>query len=828
MAKQEDRVTQGDNPEIPPVLPVLPLMSTIVFPAGVTAAQFVFERNIRLIEDNSKPGAIIAIVWTQHPTQGELSVENISRLGVAARILNTREFPEKSIQVTFEGLSRISIDEITQSEPYFKAKISPVIERKAEPAEFKPLIKKSMDLLEKLVEQDVSYSQELTHVFGLNLVDPGRFADTVASTIHFDLRTKQEILECADVKERLKKLNQFLQWELEGVKIAEQIDAKVKISIGKETKARYLREQLKEIQRELGMVDPIEKEVDSLKDRISKSTSPAEVKKLTLIEAERLKLISPASAEYGRIRSYIDWVLSLPWKSSDSGEINIERVEAILNQEYFGQQKVKEKVLEYLSILKLREEPKGAGLCFVGPPGTGKASLAQSIAKALGRKCVRMSVEGVRDEAEIRGHRMTYTGALPGKILRAIRQAECDDPVLLIEGIDKLSMEKVRGELTAALLEVLDPHFNSSFVDHYLGIPYDLSKVIFIATAHVLEYIPEPVADLLEVVEFSGFIEEEKVEIAKRFLIPLDIRTHGLKSGDIEFTERALMKIIREYTIEAGIRALQRGIETICRNCARSKASGEVVSWRITESNVEKYLGTPIYITEKVPKSPEVGVAIGLSWTEAGGDIMLIEALKMRGCGNVILTGQLGDIMKESIQASHSYVRSKAELLGIGYDEFCNYDIHVHFPGGAIPKDGPSAGITICLALASVMSEKPIRNDIAMTGEVSLRGKVLPVGGLREKISAAHRIGIRKVIIPLENEKNLADLPEYVRNEMKFIFVERVEDVLKEALIDYAEPKRRTEDKLLDEIEKIKKSIQAKEPKLKKMKKGKPRKKKRK
>jgi ATP-dependent Lon protease len=434
-------------------------------------------------------------------------------------------------------------------------------------------------------------------------------------------------------------------------------------------------------------------------------------------------------------------------------------------------------------------------------------------------------VEGVRDEAEIRGHRMTYTGALPGKILRAIRQAECDDPILLIEGLDKISMEKIRGELTAALLEVLDPHFNSSFVDHYLGIPYDLSKVIFIATANILENIPEPIVDLLEVIEFSGFIEEEKAAIAKRYLIPLAIRTHGLKAGDIEFTERALTKIIREYTIEAGIRALQREIETICRNCARIKASGESVSWRITEGNVEEYLGIPIYITEKVPKSPEVGVAVGLSWTEAGGDIMLIEALKMRGCGNVILTGQLGDIMKESIQAAHSYVRSKAELLGIAYDEFCNYDIHVHFPGGAIPKDGPSAGITICLVLASVMSEKPIRNDIAMTGEVSLRGKVLPVGGLREKISSAHRIGIRKVIVPLENEKNLADLPEYVRSEMKFVFVERVEEVWKEALIDYAEPKRRAEDKLLEEIEKIKRSIQAKEPKPKKTKNKKPKKK---
>jgi ATP-dependent Lon protease len=818
MIEEKDKKTEEESPDIPSVLSVLPLMTTIIFPLGVTAVQLGFERNIRLIRDNSQEGTIIALTWAKYPTQDKLSVEMISRQGVAARILNIEEFPKNSIRVTFEGLARINIDEVIQAEPYFKAKISLVPEKKGKPSEIKPLIRKNMDLLEKLVEQDNTYPQELIHVFNMNLGDASRFADMVASTIHFSLSIKQEMLECADIKERLERLNWFLQRELEGLEIAEEINAKVKTTIDKETRTRYLREQLMEIQRELGMVDPIEKEVENLKEKILKTSLPLEVEKQTLLETERLKLISPASAEYGRIKSYIDWILSLSWRSCGTKEIDIERVEAVLNQEFFGQKKVKEKVMEYISILKLRKEIKGAGLCFVGPPGTGKSSLAQSIAKALGREFVRISVEGVRDEAEIRGHRITYTGALPGKILRTIRQAGCNDPVMLIEGVDKLSMEKVRGELTAALLEALDPQFNKSFVDHYLGIPYDLSKVIFIATAHILDNIPEPIEDLLEVIEFSGFIEEEKVEIAKRYLIPLVIRMHGLKTGDIEFTEHAIMKIIREYTVEAGIRSLQRGIETICRNCAHSKASGEDVSWKITEGNVERYLGTPLYITEKIQKNPEVGVAIGLSWTEAGGDIMLIEALKMRGCGNVILTGQLGDVMRESIQAAHSYVRSKAELLGVKYDDFANYDIHIHFPGGAIPKDGPSAGITICLVLASVMSEKPIRNDIAMTGEVSLRGKVLPVGGTREKISAAHRIGIRKVILPLENEKSLADLPEDVRSEMKFIFVDRVEEVLKEALIDYEEPKRRSEDLLLEEIEKIKESIKSKKPKLKRIK----------
>ncbi|MCJ7507206.1 MAG: endopeptidase La [candidate division Zixibacteria bacterium] len=818
MAEQKDRRTVENNPDIPSVLPVLPLMTTIIFPLGVTAVQLGFERNTRLIKDSSQPGAVIALVWAKYPTQDRLSVEMISRRGVAAKILNIKEFPKNSIQVTFEGLARINLDEVIQAEPYFKAKVSLVPEKEGKTEEVEPLIKKSMDLLEKLIEHDSTYPRELTHVFNMNVGDASRFADMVASTIHFNLSTKQEILECVDIKERLEKLVQFLQKELEGLRIAEEIDAKVKTTIDKESRTRYLREELKEIQRELGMVDPAEKEVEELKEKILKASLPLQVEKQTLLEAERLKLISPASAEYGRIRSYIDWVLSLTWKSCGTKDIDIERVEAILNQEFFGQKKVKEKVMEYISILKLKKGLKGAGLCFVGPPGTGKSSLAQSIAKALGRQFVRISVEGVRDEAEIRGHRMTYTGALPGKILRVIRQAKCSDPVLLLEGMDKLSMDKVRGELTAALLEVLDPQFNRSFVDHYLGIPYDLSGIMFIATAHILDNIPEPIQDLLEVIEFTGFIEEEKVEIAKRYLIPLVIRMHGLKTGDIEFTDHAIIRIIREYTVEAGIRALQRGIETICGYCARSKASGEDVSWKIAEGNVEKYLGTPLYITEKIQKNPEVGVAIGLSWTEAGGDIMLIEALKMRGSGNVILTGQLGDVMRESIQASHSYVRSKAELLGVNYDDFANYDIHIHFPGGAIPKDGPSAGVTICLVLASVMSEKPIKNDIAMTGEVSLRGKVLPVGGLREKVSAAHRIGIRKVILPLENEKNLADLPEDVRNEMTFIFVERVEDVLKEALIDYEEPRRRSEDLFLDEIDRIKKSIQTRKPKLKKIK----------
>lgn len=571
----------------------------------------------------------------------------------------------------------------------------------------------------------------------------------------------------------------------------------------KKTKEYLLKEEPKEMKRELGEAGLQEKEVIDLKEKIIEAPLPPYVEKQVLLEAERLRLISTASAEYGMLRTHIDWLLSLPWIKEECGEVDLERLEKILTEEHFGQEKVKEKILELFSIRKLKKDLRGIVLCFAGPPGTGKTSLAQSIAKALGRKFVRVSVAGIRDESEIRGTRSTYTEAFPGKILRSIKEAGCSNPLMMIEQIDKMATDLLKGEPAAALAEVLNPEKNSNFLDNYLGMPYDLSDAIFVTTSNIVDEIPGPILDLMEVIEFSGFIEEEKLEIAKKFILPAQLKKHGLTDQDLRFTDEALKKIIRQYTVEAGIRSLQREMENLCRRCARAKASKEFTSCEITTENLEEYLGSPIYIPDIVPKKPEVGVAIGLAWTEAGGDLMLIEALKMQGSGQVISTGQLGEVMKESIQAAHSFVRSKAEILGINYDDFTNHDIHVHFPSGAIPKDGPSAGITISLVIASVMSDKPIRNDVAMTGEVSLRGRVIPVAGVREKVSAAHRVGIRFIILPKGNEKNLLDVPEKIRKETKFIFVERIEEVFKTALLDYDEDQKGVEEILRREIGKI-------------------------
>jgi len=552
-----------------------------------------------------------------------------------------------------------------------------------------------------------------------------------------------------------------------------------------------------------GKVDLQEKEVVRLKQRIKKAPLPPYVETQVLLEAERLRLISTASAEYGMLRTHIDWLLSLPWARQECREVDLEKLERVLTKEHFGQEKVKEKILELFSIRKLKKDLRGIVLCFAGPPGTGKTSLAQSIAKALGRKFVRITAAGIRDESEIRGTRSTYNGALPGRVLRSIKEAGCSNPLMMIEQIDKMTTDLLKGEPSAALAEVLDPEKNSDFLDNYLGVSYDLSDVIFVTTANMVDDIPGPILDLMEVIEFSGFIEEEKLEIAKKFILPTQLKKHGLTRQDLKFSDEALKKVIRQYTIEAGIKSLQREMENICRRCARTKASKAFTSCEITPENLEEYLGTPVYIPDIVPKKPEVGVAIGLAWTEAGGDLMLIEALKMKGCGQVISTGQLGEVMKESIQAAHSFVRSKAEILGINYDDFTNHDIHIHFPSGSIPKDGPSAGITISLVIASVMSNKPIRNDVAMTGEVSLRGRVIPVAGIREKISAAHRVGIRFIILPKGNEKNLLDVPEKIKKETKFIFVQRIEQVFETALLDYDENQKQIEEILTREIGKI-------------------------
>jgi ATP-dependent Lon protease len=686
---------------IPDVLPVLPLVNTVLFPLGVSIIQVDDKRGLRLLQD-SGVDETIALTFARTTDVTQLTSEQLSPIGVAVRIIKIEDLGEKGKQVIVDGRKGVRLQEFIQTEPYFVAKVEYLEE-------------KSGDREESIL-----------------------------------------------------------------------------------------------IKEELGEAGLQEKEVLTLKERIKVSSLPSYVEKQALLEVERLRLISTASAEYGMVRTHIDWLLSLPWVKEKCREVDIERLERILNEEHFGQEKVKENILQLLSVRKLKNDFKGIVLCFAGPEGTGKTSLALAIAKALERKFVKTSVAGARDDAEIKGTRSTYTEAFPGKILTAIKEAGCTNPLMMIEQIDKMAVENLKGDPSVALAEALDPDKNSAFFDNYLGVPYDLSDVIFVTSALVPDDIPVSLQDLMEIIEFSGFIEEEKLEIAKKFILPMLLKKHGLSERDLRFTDGALKKVIRQYTVEAGIRSLQREMETICRRCARAKASQSFTPFVVTIDNLEEYLGTPVYIPDIIPRQPEIGVAIGLAWTEAGGDLMLIEALKMRGSGQVIYTGQLGDVMKESIQAAHSYVRSKAEILGINYDDFSSHDIHIHFPSGAIPKDGPSAGVAVSLVIASVMSNKAIRNDTAMSGEVSLRGRLIPVAGIREKASAAHRMGIRHVILPKGNEKNLLDLPEKIRQETNFIFVERVEEVLKLALIEPAKTRGNVGELLIREIGKMAKTQKAK------------------
>ncbi len=549
-------------------------------------------------------------------------------------------------------------------------------------------------------------------------------------------------------------------------------------------------------------------EIERLRKRIQEAGLPFLAERKALLELERLKHISFASGEFDLIWSYIDWLISLPWEKSSAGGIDVERLEKVLDKEYFGQKKMKERIYEYFAIRQLKKDIKGSILCFVGPPGTGKTALARSIALALDRKYVRLNLEGITKRQEIKGERFGFLGGSPGAVIKNLREAGCNDPLFLIEGVDELGNGTPRGEVISALLDALDPEHNFNFIDNYLALPFDLSEVLFIAKAHNIDEIPDALLDLLEIVEFTGFIEEEKLEIARRYLIPSQIKRHGLSEKQVQITDEAIKKIIREYAIEEGIRILQREIIIICRKIARMRASGSGKIWKVYPENLKDYLGAPVYIPELTEKKPEVGLVCGLAWTPSGGDIMLIEGLKMRGSGQVFSTGQLGGVIRETIQTAHSYVRSQAPLLGINSKDFTDYDIHLHFPREAIPKDGPSAGIAICLLIASVMSDKPVRNDIAMSGEMSLRGNVLPVDGIKEKLSAARRVGIKKVILPKANQKSLPDLPERLREELEFIWVERMEEVFEKALFGFGEQKRlhRVIEKELEKLEKKKKN----------------------
>ncbi|HEX7077890.1 MAG TPA: endopeptidase La [Candidatus Eisenbacteria bacterium] len=772
--------------DVPPEMPVLPLMSTIVFPLGVTSIQVRVEQSKALLRDYSDPDTLVALVYSPAKREQDIRPEELSRVGLAARVIRILNLPGGNVQVTLEGLRRVGIEEILHDEPYLVARVSCPIESVDDPEQVHGRITRILKSLRTLSQLDSSYPPELDNIFSMNLGDPGLFADTVASIIRFPLELKKKVIEALDIAERLSLVAEGIDSEIARLSVAEDVVRRTSAQLEKGQREFFLRQQLMEIRRLLGEDDPQEMAVREILDRVDSLGLPPRVRAVVQEETGRLRYLSPTAQESGVIRNYVDWLLSLPWTRTPRGDLRLEEVQRRLDEEHFGLEKVKERILEYLAVLKLKNDLHGPILCFAGPPGTGKTSLGASIARAMGRAFVRMSVGGVRDEAEIRGHRRTYIGSRPGKVLRSLRDARSASPVFMIDEIDKMGHD-AEGDPAAALLEVLDPEQNAHFVDHYVEIPFDLSEVLFIATANVLDFIPPALLDRLEVIPIPGYMEEEKIEIARRHLVPREAKEHGLAATDIAFDDAALTKIIREYTREAGVRQMERAIDNFCRKAARQRTMGFTGDWRFTEGDVETVLGPPYLVPEAAEGQAEIGVATGLAWTAAGGDLLLIEALKMRGAGRVIVTGQLGDVMKESVQAAHSYVRARAELLGIDPQLFDDFDLHIHFPEGAVPKDGPSAGITIVMAIASALADAPIRNDVAMTGEVTLRGKVLAVGGLKEKVMAAYRTGIKTVVFPADNQKDLVEIPESIRSKMTFVPVSVVDEVFQHAFAGVAE-----------------------------------------
>src|SRR4051812_8362732 len=784
-AQRKDDILKS---ELPPTLPLMALRSTIVYPLGTIAVQMGAPENLSLLRAHDEAGLIVALVVASGDHDEPIdSTRFHGRVGVAARVHERINLPGDTVQITLQGLRRIVVDDMAQTDPYPIANVRPAREIPADPSELDDLVTRVGSAAETLAELIDRIPDEVPAILKMNVSDPGRFADLAATNMNFRIADKDEVLQRLDVGQRLRFILTRLEREVARARVMEDVKRQTEIKIEQHQREFYLRQQLRAIQAELGEADPGEKEAIDLLRRIDDAKLPEKVAAEAKRETERMRMLSPASSEYQVVRTYLDWVLSLPWNKKSGGdekEIDLKNVEDALDKRHYGLDEAKERIIEYLAVRKLRGgDPHGPILCFVGPPGTGKTSLGEAIGKAIGREFYRISVGGVRDEAEIRGHRRTYVGSMPGMIIQALRRVHVKDPVLMIDEIDKMSGGGPSGDPTAAMLEVLDPSQNTTFVDHYLNLPFDLSQVLFICTANNLFDIPAPLRDRLEVIKIAGYTVEEKVEIAWRYLLPKLLEEHGITDKDIQFTDESLSFVSSRYSREAGLRNFERNLAAIMRKRARAKAEGEEGAWIIDIEKVEEVLGIPRYPAEEAEKAPEIGAVNGLAWTSTGGELMTIEALRMTGQGRLTVTGQLGDVMRESVDAAMSYVRSRALQLNIPDSTFKESDIHIHLPAGAIPKDGPSAGITLTLAIASVLSARPVRRDLAMTGEVTLRGKVLEIGGVKEKVLAAYRAGLREVIMPKSNEKDLRDIPDEVKNHMTFRFVERMDEVLKIALL---------------------------------------------
>ncbi|MBN1165261.1 MAG: endopeptidase La [Candidatus Krumholzibacteriota bacterium] len=768
-------------------LAVIPINDGVVFPYMLVPLVLTDPSLIRLVEEVLEGERIVG-VFTQIDQQvATPGTEDLYPVGCAMLIQKMARFPDNQIRIIGQGLSRIGINYFLSTEPYLRASIEIMEEPERQDDRVKALLQNVASLFVKLVDKSESYPEDLKNVVS-DIKNPGRLADLLASNIDMNIPERQSALELLDPVERLTYVYEFLNNELEIARIGEKIRRDVHQEMDKEQKEYYLRQQIKAIQRELGDGDS-EVELDDLKEKIDEITMPDYVRKTALKEWNRLARMSSGSAEYTVTRTYIDWILDLPWEYSTGDILEMDKAKNVLNREHYDLEQVKERILEFLSVKKLRKDTKGSILCFTGPPGTGKTSLGKSIASALGRQFVRISLGGIKDEAEIRGHRRTYIGALPGRIIQGIRSAGTNNPVFMLDEIDKLG-NSFQGDPSAALLEVLDPEQNHSFEDHYLNLPFDLSRVMFITTANIRESIPPPLLDRMEVLEIPGYITDEKIQIARRFLVPRQLRENGISEKKLEITEDAIQAIIDRYTREAGVRNLERKIATIARKVAKKLVEGKKGPFRVSSRNLKSYLGTKDFPDQEMLSRPEIGVSTGMAKTSSGGVILFVEALAMKGRGTVKLTGHLGEVMKESAEAAVSFVRSHYFDQLWEKNFFENNDIHLHIPAGAVPKDGPSAGIAIIASLASLAMHREVRNDLAMTGEITLTGKVLPVGAVKEKVIAAHRAGIREVILPAPNRKDLEDIPPVITKEMRFRFIENVEEGISLALIQEVKRER--------------------------------------
>ena len=778
-----DRETLKNKPEIEKLadeLFILPTKNVVVYPSLIIPLMITDQKYARLIDEALMGGKTLGLFAQKNPETADVTPEDIYEVGTAGTIIKMLRFPDGSVRFLVQGLSRIKIKKFIKTEPYLVAKVEYIEDKIEKSVEVEALIRNILDLLRKIVSLAPYLSDDL-QIPALNTEDPSKLSDLIASNLNISIEQKQELLEIFDVKVRLQKLTMHLNKEVEVLELSRKIQSEAANELGKAQREYILREQLKAIQKELGETDDRIAEIEELKKKIEEAKMPPEAKEAALKELDRLSKMNPASAEYIVSRTYLDWLVTLPWSTSTVDNLDIKQVKKVLDEDHYDLEKVKERILEYLAVRKLKQDTKSPILCFVGPPGVGKTSLGMSIARALGRKFCRMSLGGVHDEAEIRGHRRTYIGALPGRIIQGIRRAASNNPIFMLDEVDKIGQD-FRGDPASALLEVLDPEQNFSFSDHYLEVPFDLSRVMFITTANLLDPIPAVLRDRMEVIELPGYTDLEKLSIAKRYLIPKEMENHGLKPENISFTDEALKIIINDYTKESGLRNLDREIATVCRKVAKKIASGEAKKVTITSDNLQEFLGAAKYIQELVERTGKIGVVPGLAWTSTGGEILFIEARKMPGKKSLTLTGHLGDVMKESAQTALSYLRSTAEKWRIQPDFFEKYDIHIHVPAGAIPKDGPSAGIAIATAIASILTEKPVKPYLAMTGEITLTGKVLPIGGLKEKTLAAYRAGIKTVILPKNNQKDLEEIPEEIKKKVKFVFVDSIDEVIEIAL----------------------------------------------